>query len=149
MNDVMSCGIHRQWKDHFINKLNPYQGTRLIDVAGGTGDIAFRFIQRCKQNNHTKSSVIVCDINAEMMRVGQNRAKELGYHNNQLIQWVQGDAMQLPFEDNEFDAYTIAFGIRNVVNIEKALEEAFRVLRKGGIFLCLEFSKMKNPIFEK
>lgn len=146
MNDVMSVGIHRVWKDRFIKKMDPMQGTRLLDVAGGTGDIAFRFINHASINGHNKSYVVVCDINEHMLEVGKKRAKSFNIQDDQ-IQWVHGDAMNLPFEENTFDVYSIAFGIRNVVDIEKALSEALRVLKPGGMFMCLEFSRVKNPGF--
>jgi len=138
MNDVMSAGVHRLWKDYFVNKINPSRDLKLLDVAGGTGDIAFRFLDR------GGGSVVVCDINKSMLGVGEDRAAERGYRDNQ-IQWVEGDAQALSFEDNSFDCYTIAFGIRNVVKIEEALREARRVLKPGGRFLCLEFSKVTVP----
>jgi ubiquinone/menaquinone biosynthesis methyltransferase len=149
MNDIMSFGVHRYWKRLLIERLNPYCGTKLLDTCGGTGDIAFEFIKEMKRNDDNLSKVVVCDINEEMLKVGQNRAQQLGLNDSNLIEWVLGDAMCLPFEDNSFDAYTVGFGIRNVVNIDKALLEANRVLKKGAIFLCLEFSQLKNPLLEK
>lgn len=152
MNDVMSGGIHRYWKQRFIDKLDPLPGTRLLDVAGGTGDITFKFIDRLltKQLSSPKAEceVTVCDFNANMLQVGQQRSDQLGYSNRARIEWVEGDAQKLPFGDNSFDAYTIAFGIRNVVDVQKALNEAYRVLKPGGIFTCLEFSKIQNPLLE-
>jgi ubiquinone/menaquinone biosynthesis methyltransferase len=148
MNDIMSFGVHRYWKRLLIERLNPYSGTKLLDTCGGTGDIAFEFIKKVKRNKDNHSKVVVCDINQEMLKVGQNRAQQLGLNDENLIEWVLGDAMCLPFEDNSFDAYTVGFGIRNVVNIEEALLEANRVLKKGAIFLCLEFSQLKNPLLE-
>jgi len=150
MNDIMSAGIHRLWKDRLINTLDPMQNTRLIDVAGGTGDIAFRFVDKIKSKYplDSQSNVVVCDINQDMLNVGKSRSSKLGYDKLKAIEWVQGDAQKLPFDDNSFDVYTIAFGIRNVVNINQALNEAYRVLKPGGIFLCLEFSQMTNPILK-
>lgn len=142
MNDVMTVGIHRNWKNSLIDSLNPRRGMKLLDVAGGTGDIAFRFLDACKGGH-----VTVCDINAEMLRVGQKRAAEAGYADRS--DFVCGDAMKLPFADREMDAYTIAFGIRNVTRIEEALAEAYRVLKPGGRFLCLEFSPTVVPVLQK
>lgn len=149
MNDAMSMGIHRLWKDMFMEKLHPTQGTKLIDVAGGTGDIAFRYINYVKKFPKTddkKSSVTILDINQHMLDVGKQRAERLEFKSdeNLTIDWVCGDAEKLPFEDNQFTAYTIAFGIRNVTNIQNALNEAYRVLKPGGRFLCLEFSHIEN-----
>jgi len=142
MNDVMSAGIHRVWKDHLMKKLDPGSSTELLDVAGGTGDIAFRFLEHVGRAE-SKASVVVCDINKSMLEVGEARAKVQGY--NSGVSWVEGDAQALPFPDHSFDCYTIAFGIRNVVRVEQALAEAYRVLRPGGRFLCLEFSKVHTP----
>jgi len=142
MNDVMSAGIHRVWKDFLMKKLDPGSSTELLDVAGGTGDIAFRFLEHVGRTEH-KARVVVCDINKSMLEVGEARAKVQGY--NSGVSWVEGDAQALPFPDNSFDCYTIAFGIRNVVRVEQALAEAYRVLRPGGRFLCLEFSKVHTP----
>ncbi|PRD35603.1 UNVERIFIED_CONTAM: 2-methoxy-6-polyprenyl-1,4-benzoquinol methylase [Trichonephila clavipes] len=153
MNDVMSGGIHRFWKDYFIHALSPTAGTRLLDVAGGTGDIAFRFLEACATDNNqlsdteqNKSHVTVLDINANMLSICKNRAEEAGINS---LTCIQGNAENLPFPDNTFDAYTIAFGIRNVVHIDEALTEALRVLRPGGRFLCLEFSEVRNPTFNR
>jgi len=151
MNDAMSAGVHRLWKDHFIKRLNPGPKTRMLDVAGGTGDISFRFLdyvgkdhlKDVDQETEDGASVVVCDINGSMLQVGEERAKNLGYTRG--ISWKEGDAQNLPFDDNSFDAYTIAFGIRNVVRLEEALSEAYRVLKPGGRFMCLEFSKVTTP----
>ncbi|XP_074599112.1 ubiquinone biosynthesis protein COQ3, mitochondrial [Brevipalpus obovatus] len=147
MNDLMSGGIHRIWKACFINKLDPLPGTQLLDVAGGTGDIAFKFIDRMRTRYPHDSSykVTVCDINHEMLERGKKKAISLSYDDPRVLDWKQGDAQNLPFPDNSFDAYTIAFGIRNVVNIDEALRESYRVLKPGGIFMCLEFSKVNTP----
>ena len=139
MNDVMSVGVHRLWKDSFINSLNPRPGMHLLDVAGGTGDIAFRFLDAAKG-----ATVTVCDINAEMLRVGRRRSFDRGVEAQS--EFVCGDAMQLPIADRSVDAYTIAFGIRNVTRIPQALDEAYRVLKPGGRFLCLEFSPDVVPL---
>ncbi|XP_031550445.1 2-methoxy-6-polyprenyl-1,4-benzoquinol methylase, mitochondrial-like [Actinia tenebrosa] len=155
MNDAMSFGIHRIWKDKFMKVLNPPPGTQLLDVAGGTGDIAFRFLkyvnrQRSRTYQPSKereSWVTVCDINKYMLEVGKQKANKLNFTSG--LSWVAGDAQNLPAKDNSFDAYTIAFGIRNVTRIQEALEEAYRVLRPGGRFLCLEFSEVKNPVISR
>jgi demethylmenaquinone methyltransferase / 2-methoxy-6-polyprenyl-1,4-benzoquinol methylase len=144
MNDMMSGGIHRIWKDAMVEWLNPQPGWRVLDVAGGTGDIAFRIVEMVRKANRParETEVTVCDINPDMLAEGRRRAearKETG------IEWVLGDAEHLPFAEAAFDAYTIAFGIRNVTHIEAALKEARRVLKPGGRFLCLEFSKVTVP----
>jgi len=186
MNDAMSFGVHRLWKDHFVGVLNPTPGIRLLDVAGGTGDIAFRFLKYVQtqgdgpikpfsnsewvaegkgvghtgsapgvggaefkeddtgSSNDKRTHVTVCDINQSMLDVGQKRAEKSGI--NEGISWLCGNAEDLPVADNSYDVYTIAFGIRNVVRIENALKEAHRVLKPGGRFLCLEFSKVENPL---
>lgn len=148
MNDVLSIGIHRLWKQYFIKKLDPYPGTKLLDVAGGTGDIAFEFLHYATDKGDLKSSVVVCDINENMMKVGQQRGAKQKMDPNRL-DWVQGDGLNLPFEENTFDAYTVAFGIRNMVNLPKAVDEAYRVLKPGGIFMCLEFSQVNNVALRK
>lgn len=142
MNDAMSGGLHRIWKDKMISNLNPRNNTHLLDVAGGTGDIAFRFLKK-----YPNSQVTISDINQAMLDQGKANAIDKNIIKN--ISWSCDDAQNLPFEDNSFDYYTIAFGIRNVTKIEKALSEAHRVLKYGGKFLCLEFSKVNNPQLEK
>lgn len=149
MNDFMSGGMHRVWKDSFIDQLHPVGPLKVLDVAGGTGDIAFRIAQRLStpKNAHGEgSSITICDINSSMLEVGRERAAKLLPAQNHLFQWVQGDAEQLQFESNTFDVYTIAFGIRNVTHVDKALAEAYRVLKPGGRFMCLEFSQVPNPL---
>lgn len=141
MNDLMSGGIHRLWKDAFVEWLNPRPGWRSLDVAGGTGDIAFRIVDAARKRGG-EASVVVCDINADMVGEGVRRAEAKG---ERAIEWVTGDAEALPFPDASMDAYTIAFGIRNVTHIDKALREARRVLKPGGRFLCLEFSRVDVP----
>jgi demethylmenaquinone methyltransferase / 2-methoxy-6-polyprenyl-1,4-benzoquinol methylase len=142
MNDLMSAGLHRAWKDIMVGALNPPKGERpfaLLDVAGGTGDIAFRAANAAG----TGFRATVCDINPDMLSVGRERAAE-----NQLddrVSFVEGNAESLAFADRAFDGYTIAFGIRNVPRIDVALKEAFRVLKHGGRFLCLEFSTVDVP----
>lgn len=147
MNDVMSGGMHRVWKNAFVSQMNPPKQTarayRHLDVAGGTGDIAFRMVER---SNHTIHSTVL-DINADMLRVGEERAAAKGFA--ETTTFIEGNAEALPFEDNSFDAYTIAFGIRNVPRIDKALAEAHRVLKRGGKFQCLEFSEVDLPVLEK
>jgi demethylmenaquinone methyltransferase / 2-methoxy-6-polyprenyl-1,4-benzoquinol methylase len=138
MNDLMSGGIHRLWKAAMIDWLNPRGGQRFLDVAGGTGDIAFRILK--KQCDH--ADVTVCDINAAMLSVGRDRAVDRGLL--QGLTWATGDAESLPFPDRSFDGYTIAFGLRNVTDIDKALRDAYRVLKPGGRFYCLEFSKVTS-----
>ncbi|KAG6795492.1 2-methoxy-6-polyprenyl-1,4-benzoquinol methylase, mitochondrial [Apis mellifera caucasica] len=149
MNDAMSFGIHRIWKDIFIQRLGPTHGSKLLDSAGGTGDITFRYLNYLKNTlNHQdlKSSVTVCDINENMLKVGKDRIKKLGWinQNNVDIDWQQSDAENLPFKNDSYTAYTIAFGIRNVTHIDKVLSEAYRVLIPGGRFMCLEFSHVDN-----
>jgi demethylmenaquinone methyltransferase/2-methoxy-6-polyprenyl-1,4-benzoquinol methylase len=146
MNDLMSAGVHRIWKDAMVEWLNPQPGWAVLDVAGGTGDIAFRLVEmaraRKNKNGGDEVAVTVCDINADMLGEGRRRAGEKG---ETAIEWVCGNAESLPFPDASFDAYTIAFGIRNVTHIDRALAEARRVLKPGGRFLCLEFSKVEVP----
>lgn len=149
MNDFMSGGMHRLWKDSFIDQLHPVGPLKCLDVAGGTGDIAFRIAQRLlsPKNNHGQgSSITICDINSSMLEVGKERAGRLLPQAGDLFSWAQGDAEQLQFESNSFDVYTIAFGIRNVTHVDKALAEAYRVLKPGGRFMCLEFSQVPNPL---
>ncbi|XP_030593601.1 2-methoxy-6-polyprenyl-1,4-benzoquinol methylase, mitochondrial [Archocentrus centrarchus] len=177
MNDAMSLGIHRLWKDMLLHAMHPQPGARLLDVAGGTGDIAFRFLEyvssqqerqqrrgaRSSQtlswhdisNNYStveadrprESTAVVCDINKEMLKVGKQKADSMGITAG--LSWVVGDAEELPFDDDQFDIYTVAFGIRNVTHIDQALQEALRVLKPGGRFMCLEFSKVTNPLLAR
>jgi ubiquinone/menaquinone biosynthesis methyltransferase len=169
MNDLMSAGLHRMWKDHLLQvssvaalsravRRNPTESElRILDVAGGTGDVAFRFLDAAESLERSKSSgkdpisVTVCDINHEMLRVGERRARER--YGSQLLDetkalsFVQGNAEKLVnWEDNTFDLYTIAFGLRNVTNVDQALSEACRVLKPGGRFMCLEFSQVPNTV---
>jgi len=142
MNDLMSGGLHRAWKDIMVNSLNPPRGDApfaLLDVAGGTGDIAFRAAKAAGSGFHAT----VCDINLEMLNVGRERAAKR--HLDDRVSFVEGNAEALAFPARAFDGYTIAFGIRNVPRIDAALAEAFRVLRPGGRFLCLEFSTVDMP----
>ncbi|XP_072950794.1 2-methoxy-6-polyprenyl-1,4-benzoquinol methylase, mitochondrial [Typha angustifolia] len=160
MNDLMSGGLHRLWKDRLVSKLNPFPGMKHLDVAGGTGDVAFRVLdsiksvsRRAMQDGLTETEdetqIHICDINPNMLTVGKKRAAERGLGEECCLHWVVGDAEALSFEDGSMDGYTIAFGIRNVTHIEKALSEASRVLKRGGRFLCLELSHVDLPIFKQ
>ena len=169
MNDVMSFGVHRIWKDYFIRVIRPDPQWNYIDVAGGTGDIAFRYLKELDRYyppstpqppltpTHTyiaenleqtriqpTSKCIVADINPNMLAVGKQRAIENNLHDR--IQWVETNGEKLPFDDEQFDVYTIAFGIRNCTHIDRVVSEAYRVLKKGGRFLCLEFSQVNNTL---
>jgi demethylmenaquinone methyltransferase/2-methoxy-6-polyprenyl-1,4-benzoquinol methylase len=142
MNDLMSGGLHRAWKDALVTAVNPPKSKRpfrLLDLAGGTGDIAFRVVEAGGENTRAT----VCDINAEMLAVGAERAEKRGLA--AAVTFEQGNAEELPYADRSFDCVTIAFGIRNVPRIERALSEAYRVLKIGGRFLCLEFSAVDVP----
>ncbi len=137
MNDAMSGGMHRLWKDRFVRRVKPRAGEQILDMAGGTGDIAFRLAR-------SGAAVTVADINPQMLEVGIERAQKRGIDG---LVWTEANAETLDFPDRFFDAYTIAFGIRNVTDILKALREAHRVLRRGGRFYCLEFSTTLWPGF--
>ena len=141
MNDLMSGGVHRLWKDAMMDWLAPRPGQRLLDVAGGTGDVAFRFLKR------GGGAAVVLDMTESMLIEGRKRAEaeKMAEH----LDWIVGDAMALPFEANSFDTYTISFGIRNVTRIADALTEAFRVLRPGGRLMVLEFSHIPNDLLQK
>ena len=142
MNDLMSGGLHRAWKDALVTAVNPPRSGKdfaLLDLAGGTGDVAFRVVEAGGAGTH----VTVCDINADMLAVGAERAIERGL--DVAVMFEQGNAEALPYPDRRFDCVTIAFGIRNVPRIERALAEAYRVLKIGGRFLCLEFSSVDIP----
>jgi demethylmenaquinone methyltransferase / 2-methoxy-6-polyprenyl-1,4-benzoquinol methylase len=142
MNDLMSGGLHRAWKDVLVTAINPPRGERrfaVLDLAGGTGDIAFRVVAAGGAGTHAT----VIDINADMLAIGRTRTSERGL--DDAIAFVEGNAEALPFPDRSFDAVAVAFGIRNVPRIEAALAEAYRVLRIGGRFLCLEFSAVDVP----
>jgi len=153
MNDIMSVGIHRLWKNYFVQRLAPTQNIQLLDVAGGTGDIAFNSLEYIwarpdyrprHPGDEPLGNVIVCDINENMLTRGKERAAkynfQVGENSDPTLKWVQGDAENLPFNDNSFTAYTVSFGIRNCSNLSKVLKEAYRVLKPGGRFMCLEFS---------
>jgi demethylmenaquinone methyltransferase/2-methoxy-6-polyprenyl-1,4-benzoquinol methylase len=142
MNDVMSAGIHRLWKDAMMDWLAPRPGQRLLDVAGGTGDISFRFLKRAGSGHAT-----VLDLTEPMLIEGRKRADAERMAEN--LDWIVGDAMALPFPDNAFDVYTISFGIRNVTRPQEALNEAYRVLRPGGRLMVLEFSQLPNDGLQK
>ena len=141
MNDLMSGGVHRLWKDAMMDWLAPRPGQRLLDVAGGTGDVAFRFLKRS-----AGSTAVVCDMTEGMLIAGRARADADSVARR--LDWVVGDAMALPFADASFDVYTISFGIRNVVRIGDALSEAYRVLKPGGRLMVLEFSRIPNDILQ-
>lgn len=148
MNDLMSGGLHRLWKSDFLAWLGPpREGSgrpfRLLDVAGGTGDVALRYAR------HTgpEATAVICDISPEMLDVGRRKVADAGLSDR--IALIEGNAEALPFPDRSFDAYTIAFGIRNVTHIDKALDEAHRVLKIGGRFMCLEFSEVDVPMLDK
>lgn len=140
MNDLMSFGLHRIWKKNFIDYLNPQRRTKLIDVASGTGDIAKLYLKKINYDG-----LVYCvDENQEMLNLSKSK-----FLNNSKVKWFCNNAEKLPFQNNYFDYYTISFGIRNVENIDFALREAFRVLKPGGHFLCLEFSKVENHTLNK
>lgn len=152
MNDVMSVGVHRLWKNTFVDRAVPFAGMKVLDVAGGTGDIAFRMLGKLNvldgaagyERDQAVSSVVVSDISPDMLEEGKKRAMQ--YTNHDKLQWVTADAEKLPFEDGSFDLYTVAFGVRNMTHKDRALAEAFRVLRHGGRYMCLEFSQVTNPM---
>ncbi len=147
MNDLMSGGVHRIWKSTLIDRLNPQPGQTLLDVAGGTGDVAINFLKRAdeRRDAHERAlaGAIICDINYEMLAAGAERKEAHAFSSR--LERICGDAEDLPLLDKSVDAYTIAFGIRNVTRMDRALEEAYRVLKPGGRFICLEFS---HPITE-
>jgi demethylmenaquinone methyltransferase/2-methoxy-6-polyprenyl-1,4-benzoquinol methylase len=142
MNDLMSVGIHRLWKGAMIDWLNPRAGQNILDVGGGTGDIAFRILERAPN-----TKITVCDLTPAMLDQGRDRAVDRGILSG--IEWVAGNAERLPFDDMRFDAYTIGFCLRNVADWDAALREARRVLKPGGRFLCLEFSQVAIPALAK
>ena len=146
MNDLMSLGIHRLWKNELLDLLAPRPGEHLLDVAGGTGDVAFRAwdaMRKRAPDAPTSGRITVCDLTAAMLEVGRDRAIDRGLVDG--IDWVCGDAESLPLASRSVDAYTIAFGLRNVTHIPAALDEARRVLKPGGRFICLEFSRLVLP----
>jgi len=139
MNDLMSGGLHRLWKDRFVSRVKPRPGEHILDMAGGTGDVAFRMARR-------GAKVTVADINPDMLEVGRERARSRGLTG---LEWKVENAESLSFAGGSFDAYTIVFGIRNVTDIEAALREAYRVLKRGGRFYCMEFSSSDWPGFSE
>ena len=158
MNDLMSLGIHRLWKDRFVRSLNPgsdpsqaqsARGWNILDIAGGTGDIAFRMLDHALIINHdTETRVTVSDINLEMLAEGRKRSLETVYAGTNRLSFLEANAEKLHMiESDSVDLYTVAFGIRNFTDKQRALHEAFRVLKPGGVFACLEFSKVNNSIF--
>lgn len=142
MNDLMSAGVHRLWKNQLIRQIRPRPEYHYLDVAGGTGDIAFRI-----RGKTGPAKITLCDLNAEMLRVGRDRAADRGWLND--FEWIVGNAESLPVEDESIDIYTISFGLRNVTRIDDALREAWRVLKPGGRFFCLEFSRVDEPLLKK
>ena len=145
MNDLMSFGLHRAWKDALVTAVNPPKQApfAVLDIAGGTGDIAFRLIEAGGAQTH----VTVCDINPDMLEIGRGRASMFGAE--AMVTFAEANAEALPFADRSFDAATIAFGIRNVPRIERALAESFRALKIGGKFVCLEFSSVDVPALDR
>ena len=153
MNDLMSLGIHRLWKDHFVRSLNPgrrdnEKGWNILDIAGGTGDIAFRMLDHATNvNGDHNTKVTISDINPDMLEEGRKRSLKTPYGNTDRLSFLQGNAESLPsIESNSIDLYTVAFGIRNFTNKDAAIREAFRVLKPGGVFACLEFSHVDSAI---
>ncbi|KAH8104832.1 ubiquinone menaquinone biosynthesis methyltransferase UbiE [Cristinia sonorae] len=152
MNDAMSMGVHRLWKDDFVSTLKPGRKgpIRCIDLAGGTGDIALRILDHAREQYADRETTVdVVDINAEMLKEGYKRFKKTMYHNTPQISFIESNAQALPeetFPSNTYDLYTIAFGIRNCTSVPDVLKEAYRVLKPGGTFACLEFSKVNNPL---
>jgi len=159
MNDLMSMGIHRLWKDDFVRGLNPGinpiisssapTGLNILDIAGGTGDIAFRMLDHAtKIHNDSTTRVTVADINPDMLAEGRKRANASSYANKGRLDFIEANAETLDMIPSaSVDLYTVAFGIRNFTSISTALKEAHRVLKPGGVFACLEFSKVQNPVF--
>ena len=145
MNDLMSAGLHRVWKDILVAKLHPprHRAFKHLDVAGGTGDVAFRVAAAGGEG----ADVTVMDINTDMLRVGEDRAAKR--REGARVRFLEGNAEALPLPDDSFNSYTIAFGIRNVPRIERALSDAYRVLKRGGRFLCLEFSRVDLPVLDR
>ena len=146
MNDLMSAGIHRWWKAEMVSQLKPRPGQHLLDVAGGTGDIALRALPRLAEGGTAEGGVVVCDVSEAMLALGRARALDQGILRG--IEWLCADAERLPVADRSVDLYTIGFGLRNVTHIDRALAEARRVLKPGGRFLCLEFTREITPLFQ-
>ncbi|PBP17871.1 ubiquinone/menaquinone biosynthesis methyltransferase ubiE [Diplocarpon rosae] len=157
MNDFMSLGIHRLWKDHFVRGLNPgasastpSPGWTMLDIAGGTGDIAFRLLDHATHiNSSPQSTITISDINPSMLAEGKKRSLQTSYANSPRLSWLVANAEHLDaIESDSVDLYTVAFGIRNFTDKDRALREAYRVLKPGGVFACLEFSRVTNPVFD-
>jgi len=146
MNDLMSVGTHRLWKNSMIKHIDFFDNIKIIDVAGGTGDIAFRIAKNAQEKN-LNYQIEVVDINPQMLEVGRSRAVDQNLFSH--LNFIEGDGEKLDFSDESFDIFTIAFGIRNFTNIDKGLHEAHRVLKKGGKFICLEFSKVEDIFLQK
>ena len=154
MNDLMSLGIHRLWKDHFVRSLSPgishptSEAWKILDIAGGTGDIAFRMLDYATDvKRDSKTTVTVADINGDMLAEGRKRGESSRFASTDRLKFIEANAEKLDMiEDNSIDLYTVAFGIRNFTDKQKALEEAYRVLKPGGAFACLEFSKVRNGL---
>ncbi|MDP2193576.1 MAG: class I SAM-dependent methyltransferase [Alphaproteobacteria bacterium] len=144
MNDIMSGGLHRLWKRDFVGMLPIHDHDHILDIAGGTGDIAFKIIG---EHGYLNPHVTVCDLTPDMVQVGQKRAIDRGYVHP--LSWSVGNAESLPFQDNSFDGITISFGLRNCTHIDKVISESYRVLKPGGFFYCLEFSKPILNTLEK
>ncbi len=142
MNDLMSAGLHRLWKDALVRRMAPKPGMAILDIAGGTGDVAIR-LYKAVRTQSSRAKIIVCDINPDMLAEGKTKALDQGVVSG--ISWVEGNAEKLPFKDKSFDLVSIAFGLRNVTHIDKALREAARVLKPGGRFFCMEFSPGVAP----
>lgn len=152
MNDLMSMGVHRKWKADFIRMIRPKPGLNYLDVAGGTGDIAFKIKKKIDKKteatpNAPPTQITLLDLTYDMLSVGRDRAMDLGHGND--FNWICGNAETLPLHDNSQDVYTISFGLRNVTHIDTALAEAYRVLKPGGRFYCLEFSHVNVPVIDK
>jgi len=150
MNDAMSLGIHRLWKDHFVRKLDPHGAMSCLDVAGGTGDIAFRLLEHARGYGDRETKVHMVDINPEMLEEGKKRFADTRYHLTPQVDFSLGNAEELSdIPSDSVDLYTIAFGIRNCTHVDRVLKTAHRVLKPGGVFACLEFSKVTNPLLAK
>ncbi|KAK1420869.1 hypothetical protein QVD17_22794 [Tagetes erecta] len=150
MNHLINGGLYKLWEDNLLLELKPIPGMKHLHVAGGTGDVAFRILEYIIRDKgegvlNKETQIYVCDNNPSMLNVGKTRAQQRGLGDLESLVWVEGDAEKLPFEDNSMDSYTIAFGMRNVTHIEKVLAEAYRVLKKGGKFVCLELCHYSDP----
>jgi len=146
MNDFMSVGVHRLWKDKMVSMISLGDGGAMLDLAGGTGDIGFRVVEKCRKKN-VKAEIVTTDVNEHMLEEGRRRSVDRNFFND--VSWKQVDAENIPFPDDYFDYVTISFGIRNVTDKDKALREIYRVLKPTGRFLCLEFSNVNNPLLSK